>query len=120
MERYKSRDESRKESNKVVTFVATMFNEQWCMVMSRIINRIYYGLGKLWRLLSLHFRSETAITERTGCDHGNEIDQNYLEKECSSERKFCQDLEKRGLLRMLSSGEPEQIGFTFKWYRHSL
>ncbi|PYH90032.1 hypothetical protein BO71DRAFT_362303 [Aspergillus ellipticus CBS 707.79] len=114
------RNESIKESSEVVTFVTTMFNERWRMVMSRIINGMCYGLGELWRLLSLGFRSEAAITERAGCDHGNEMDQNYLGKEFSSERKFCQDLEKQGLLRMLSSGEPEQIGFTFEWYRHSL
>ncbi|KAL1854240.1 hypothetical protein Plec18167_000159 [Paecilomyces lecythidis] len=38
----------------------------------------------------------------------------------TSEKEFCQDLEKRGLLHLLSLGEPEQIGFTFDWYRHSL
>lgn len=37
----------------------------------------------------------------------------------SSKKAYCQGLEKRGLLHMLSSGEPEQLGFTFEWYRHS-
>lgn len=31
----------------------------------------------------------------------------------TSEKEFCQDLEKRGLLHLLSFGELEQIGFTF-------
>ena len=35
-------------------------------------------------------------------------------------KEFCQDLEKRILPHLLSSGEPEQIGFTFDQYRHSL
>lgn len=34
-------------------------------------------------------------------------------------KEFCQDLEKRGLLELLSSGAPEKIGFDFDWYRHS-
>lgn len=36
------------------------------------------------------------------------------------QKEFCQDLERRRLLDLLSSGEPEQIGFTFDWYRHSI
>ncbi|KAI9368427.1 protein kinase [Aspergillus egyptiacus] len=35
-------------------------------------------------------------------------------------KEFCQDLEKRGFLNLLSSGDPEHLGFTFDWYRHSL
>ncbi|KAL2866197.1 uncharacterized protein BJX67DRAFT_355961 [Aspergillus lucknowensis] len=38
----------------------------------------------------------------------------------TTKKAICQDLEKRGLLHVLSSGEPEQLGFTFDWYRHSL
>lgn len=45
--------------------------------------------------------------------------QNYLAEDLFWKRAFCQDLEKRGLLHLLSSGEPKQLGFTFEWYRHS-
>ncbi|RAH65091.1 uncharacterized protein BO66DRAFT_217485 [Aspergillus aculeatinus CBS 121060] len=117
------RNESRKEGSEGVTSVTTVFDDRWRTVMSRIINGIWgYGLGELWRrLLSLGFRREAATTERTGGDHGNAMDPKYsLGKEFSSQRQLCQDLEQRGLLRMLSSGEPEQIGFTCEWYRHSL
>jgi serine/threonine protein kinase len=48
------------------------------------------------------------------------MDQNCMEEDFLKQKEFCQDLEKRGLLHALSSGEPEQIGFTFDWYRHSL
>ncbi|DAA74748.1 TPA_exp: Uncharacterized protein A8136_3064 [Trichophyton benhamiae CBS 112371] len=64
--------------------------------------------------------TEAEITngeELDGCSR--ESRQNDLE-DISSKRTFCQDLEKRGLLRMLSSGEPEQLGFTLEWYRHSI
>ncbi|RAL02654.1 uncharacterized protein BO80DRAFT_423581 [Aspergillus ibericus CBS 121593] len=113
-------NESRQENSKVATFVTTIFSKRWRLVMGRIISAICYGVGVWRRLLSLGFHSEAASTERTSCDSCDEIDHNYLGTEFSSKREFCQELEKRGLLRMLSSGEPEQIGFTFDWYRHSL
>lgn len=53
-------------------------------------------------------------------DNEDDANKNNLGDEFLAKRAFCQDLEKRGLLRLLSSGEPEQIGFTFDWYRHSL
>ena len=42
------------------------------------------------------------------------------EDEYLSKRQICQDLEKQGLLDALASGEPEELGFKFGWYRHSL
>lgn len=48
------------------------------------------------------------------------VDRKCSREEFLSKKEFCQDLEKRGLLRVVSSGEPEQIGFKFEWYRHSL
>lgn len=36
-----------------------------------------------------------------------------------SKKSFCQDLEKRGLLQLLCSDEPNELGFSFEWYRHS-
>lgn len=44
------------------------------------------------------------------------MDQICLEEDFLSKKEFCQDLEKRGLLDALSSGEPREIGFTFEWY----
>jgi serine/threonine protein kinase len=58
------------------------------------------------------------LNERS--DNRHYADQDCTEEEFLSRKEFCQDLEKRGLLQALSSGEPEQIGFTFDWYRHSL
>lgn len=48
------------------------------------------------------------------------------EKACTSEEDFslkkrlCQQLEKQGLLHMLSSEEPQRLGFSIEWYRHSI
>ncbi|KAG2420632.1 hypothetical protein HFD88_000245 [Aspergillus terreus] len=63
---------------------------------------------------------EVAEAKRPHDDNRDAVDQNGLGEELLWKKKFCQDLEKRGLLHVLSSGEPEQIGFTFEWYRHSL
>lgn len=64
--------------------------------------------------------SELAAYTKTLLTEGTDVDQACLGEEFLSKRKFCEDLEKRGLLHALSLGEPEQIGFTFDWYRHSL
>mgnify|MGYP002718608218 FL=1 len=62
----------------------------------------------------LNERSDTTGSNRDDMNHNRLGEQFILKKE------ICQDLEKRGLLHQLSLGEPEQIGFTFDWYRHSL
>ncbi|PWY81632.1 hypothetical protein BO94DRAFT_469920 [Aspergillus sclerotioniger CBS 115572] len=110
------RNESRRESGRMAIFSKTIING-WRMVMGRIIDGVCYGFRVWWRLLS-RFRGE--ITERTNGDNHDSMDRDYFGEEFLSKREFCQNLERRGLLRVLSSGEPEEIGFTLKWYRHSL
>ncbi|KAJ5169740.1 uncharacterized protein N7500_002523 [Penicillium coprophilum] len=74
--------------------------------------------GKKETLLqSVH--GEATIAGRAS-DDNRDVDQNCMEEDFFSKKEFCQDLEKRALLHALSSGEPEQIGFSFDWYRHSL
>lgn len=51
--------------------------------------------------------------------HNVDQDKDPLAKDFSSKRTFCQELVKRGLLDLLSSGEPEQLGCTLDWYRHT-
>lgn len=67
---------------------------------------------------------KTILPERSKGEENNtgaisipRLDENSAE-DFSSRKAYCQDLEKRGLLDTLSSGEPEQLGFTLKWYRH--
>lgn len=110
----------RKESSGVATLVEATSIESWRVVMGRIILGIYYGLGRWWRLLLQRINGEVTKAEEPNSDNGGDEDQSRSGEEFLSKKAFCQDLEKRGLLHVLSSGEPEQIGFTFDWYRHSL
>ncbi|KAJ5949639.1 protein kinase [Penicillium verhagenii] len=57
----------------------------------------------------------TKLTDGYSCG----IRQYDSAEDFSSKKKFCQDLDKRGLLQMLSLEEPEQLGFKLKWYRYS-
>ena len=111
-------ENGKKESSEVVT-LKTPSNERWRMGMGSIIHGICYGLGVWWRSFLQSVHDEATIAGRASGDN-HDVDQNCMEEEFLSKKEFCQDLEKRGLLRALSSGEPEQIGFSFDWYRHSL
>ncbi|KAJ5585416.1 uncharacterized protein N7459_005216 [Penicillium hispanicum] len=114
-------DGSRKKGNfEVATLIRTIFSAQWRTTMVRIIHGIRNGLAVWWRSLLQSDHSEVTTAEQASADNRDDVDQNCFEEDFSSKKKFCQNLEKRGLLRVLSSGEPEEIGFTFEWYRHSL
>lgn len=52
-------------------------------------------------------------------DDRRDMNQSQLAEDFSSKKAFCQNLEKKGLLHILTSGEPEELGFTFEWYRHT-
>ncbi|KAJ5399133.1 hypothetical protein N7465_009622 [Penicillium sp. CMV-2018d] len=112
-------ENGKKKSSEVATLVKTPFNERWRMVMGRIIHGICYRLGVWWRSLLQSVYGEATIARRASGDN-RDVDQNCMEEDFFSKKESCQDLEKRGLLHALSSGEPEQIGFSFDWYRHSL
>ncbi|CRL30013.1 unnamed protein product [Penicillium camemberti] len=114
-----SNENGKKESSEVATLLKTPFNERWRMVIGSIIHGICYGLGVWWRSFLQSVHGEATIAGRTS-DDNRDVDQNCMEEDFFSKEEFCQDLEKRGLLHALSSGEPEQIGFSFDWYRHSL
>lgn len=64
--------------------------------------------------------NEATATELDNGNSRDDEDQHLFEGNFISKKDFCQDLEKRGLLDLLSSGEPEQLGFTLAWYRHCL
>jgi hypothetical protein len=40
-------------------------------------------------------------------------------KEFLVNKALCESLEKQGLLDLLSTNDPEQLGFACAWYRHS-
>ncbi|KAJ5882826.1 uncharacterized protein N7473_011088 [Penicillium subrubescens] len=91
----------------------------WRVVMGRVIHGLWYGLGNSWTSVLRSTNGEVTITERAKDDNSDDVDKN-LGEEFLYKKGVCIDLERRGLLRLLCSGEPEQIGFTFDWYRHSL
>ncbi|PWY72445.1 kinase domain-containing protein [Aspergillus sclerotioniger CBS 115572] len=59
--------------------------------------------------------TEMLVDEGTN-EEGNSAETSAITE---SRKMFCRDLEQRGLLRLLSSGEPEHLGFGFEWYRYS-
>ncbi|CAG8132406.1 unnamed protein product [Penicillium olsonii] len=71
---------------------------------------------------SVLYRTSEAINPEVANDrkpdYSHDMGQDSSE-DFSSKKAFCQSLEKRGLLHMLSLGEPEQLGFTTEWYRYS-
>jgi hypothetical protein len=112
---------SREEgSNKVRIPIGTISIVRWRMIMGRIIHGLWCALGDWWTFLLRSTSGVVTTAERANGDSSDKVDENLLGEEFLSKKEFCQDLEKRGLLHLLSSGEPEQIGFTFDWYRHSL
>lgn len=94
----------------------------WRMAIGRMICGLW-STFRYWCALVLCRNGEAANTEivNSGKPNGHRcgLDQNYPAEDFSSRKAYCQGLEKRGLLDMLSSGEPEQLGFSLEWYRHS-
>ncbi|KAK9234429.1 hypothetical protein V1525DRAFT_59299 [Lipomyces kononenkoae] len=96
---------------------------QWRMIIGRIIRRLWCSVRDWWMSVRESTNGEKTNTElangrKRNDDICNDMDQDHPKEEFLSKKTFCQDLEKHGLL-LLSSGEPEQLGFTFEWYRHS-
>jgi hypothetical protein len=97
---------------------------RWRMVVGRLIPGLWCILGDWRALVRQSTNDEATNTEvadgrEPNGDSCDNVDQDHLEEDFSSKKAFCQDLEKRGLLHQLSSGEPERLGFTLEWYRHS-
>ena len=73
-------------------------------------------LRGLWYILRGQHQTDSDMTNR---DSYSNVDQVNLSEDFSSKRQFCQDLEKRGLLRLLTSGSPMDLGFKME-HRHLL
>jgi hypothetical protein len=110
----------RNESSEVANLLEPMFIERWRQVIGRLIYRICSGFGVWWRSLLQRVNGEITKAKRSNSDNYDDVNQNCLGDEFLLKQECCRDLEKRGLLQVLSSGEPEQIGFTLDWYRHTL
>ncbi|KAJ5198339.1 serine/threonine protein kinase [Penicillium cinerascens] len=76
----------------------------WCTAIDRI-------LRQLWSRLGVRRRSNVEVTKGD--------DQKRYVGDLSSKEEFCRDLEKRGLLRLLTSSKPTELGFKME-HRHVL
>ncbi|KAJ5934934.1 hypothetical protein N7466_004481 [Penicillium verhagenii] len=102
-----------KASSGVAKLVETMFYIGWSTVIGHLIRGVFTDLGMWWRSLLRSLQREASSGD-------NDVDHACLAEDFVSKREFCQSLERRGLLEALSSGEPEDIGFPWDWYRHSI
>lgn len=50
---------------------------------------------------------------------GRGVHPSNITEDFVSKRAVCQDLQRRGLLQVLSTGEPQHLGFSLEWYRHT-
>ncbi|KAK2804736.1 hypothetical protein FQN50_006474 [Emmonsiellopsis sp. PD_5] len=100
------------------TNTETTSNDGWRSVISGIIDGLWWSFGGWWEYVRRGGSKES--TNRTGSkdDRRDSPDHDLLPEGFSSKKAFCEDLVKHGLLELLSSGEPEHLGFSFDWYRH--
>ncbi|KAK2741402.1 hypothetical protein FQN55_008318 [Onygenales sp. PD_40] len=100
------------------TNTETTSNDGWRSVISCVLDGLWWSLGDRWEYLRRGGSKES--TNRTGPndDRRDSPDHDLLPKCFSSQKAFCEDLVKLGLLDLLSSGGPEHLGFGFDWYGH--
>ncbi|CAG8238824.1 unnamed protein product [Penicillium salamii] len=80
-------------------------------LLDDIIHKCWHNKYATVSEISTH--TSTLLNEGIDSEDHNRSGEEFILK-----KEFCQELEKRGLLDVLSAGEPEQIGFTFDWYRY--
>ncbi|KZF24355.1 kinase-like protein [Xylona heveae TC161] len=97
----------------------TTFITQLHMVVCRIINGIWSSFGDWWTLVCQTNGKVTNTEQSNGREPNSNsynVDQAYLTEDFLSKKAFCQNLEKCELPRLLSSDEPERLGFTLEWH----
>lgn len=108
-----------KENSDVAAVIQTTFINRWHTVIGRIIYGIFHGVRVWWRSLLQRIRGQASITKGASSDTGDNMVQPQFDEDFLSKREICKELENHGLLEVLSSGEPKQLGFALEWYRHS-
>ena len=78
----------------------------WRMAIDKILRRLWYSLGAQW----------WSSGDVTNSNDYYSVDQDHS-GEHLSKQEFCRDLEKRGLLRLLTSSKPVELGFSME-HRH--
>ncbi|KAK2797565.1 hypothetical protein FQN50_009160 [Emmonsiellopsis sp. PD_5] len=76
------------------------------------------AINRMLRQLCPNLVAQRRSNEEVANGDGyHEVDQKRSNEHISSKEKFCQDLEKRGLLRLLTSSTPTELGFSME-HRH--
>lgn len=98
---------------------------QWLTAMGRLVDGLRCKLGNWW-MFTGRTTDEQAITAGPVGNAINDppLDSNGTDEDHSADdhswkEAFCQDLEKRGLLELLSADEAIKLGFPFEFYRYS-
>ncbi|KAL4903674.1 hypothetical protein BDW74DRAFT_185999 [Aspergillus multicolor] len=118
--RREQRHGRQKERGRSGSPIIATFIVRWRMILGCILHTLWCGLGGWWAFVFQSTNNKEKTTGKANQDSGHPADQTPLKEEYTSKRAICQDLEKRGLLRVLSSDEPGQLGFTVEWYRHNI
>ena len=95
---------------------------EWRTVVGRVIRGLWNSFRSWWALVFCRTSEATKPEVANGGEpdgHSRAMGQNRSAEDFSSKKAFCQSLEKRGLLHILSLEEPEKLGFTIEWYRYS-
>ncbi|KAJ5151649.1 hypothetical protein N7492_009944 [Penicillium capsulatum] len=87
--------------------------------VDNIIDRCWHHKYSTIAELATHTRMLLDGPQKADGSTSDNQNQARLDDEYLSHQEFCKNLERRGLLQVLTSGEPEQLGFPLKWYRHS-
>ncbi|KAJ5958619.1 uncharacterized protein N7479_005769 [Penicillium vulpinum] len=91
-------------SHEVRKSIETISSVRWPISIGRVIHRLWCGLADWWTLVPHSTNAEEKIAEQANGDSCDDVYQNRLEEDFLSKKEYCQDLEKRGLLDLLSSG----------------
>lgn len=109
-------------SNRRDTEAEKITTPQWRTVICRVIRGLWKNLRSCWFFV-LCRTSEATKPEEANREishrYSRGIGQHDSAEDISLKKRFCQNLDRRGLLRLLSLREPEQLGFRIEWYRHS-
>ena len=85
----------------------TAVTPEWRNSIDKILPRLWYSPGSQQR------RNGEVINGDDYC----KVDHEHFSEHFSSKQEFCQDLEKRGLLRLLTLSKPTELGFSME-HRH--
>ncbi|KAJ5689532.1 hypothetical protein N7462_003924 [Penicillium macrosclerotiorum] len=111
-------------NNSKDTAAEEILTPQLRTVISGFIRKLWKYFRYWWAIVLCRTREtskpEIASSGNLGGYSYDGIGEHISAEEFSLKKTFCRDLEERGLLSMLSSGEPEELGFKIEWYRHSI